>query len=53
MSNGKDLFKFPVFVKGDIDRFIGLFIDNLVNLLLLHSGLCLDTSQIPPSSAGS
>ncbi len=33
-------FTFPFFVKGDIDGFIGLFIDNLVNLLLI-TGLCL------------
>jgi adenine/guanine/hypoxanthine permease len=31
---------FPLFVRGDIDGFIGLFIDNLVNLLLI-TGLCL------------
>ena len=40
MSNEKDLFRFPLFVKGDIDGFIDLFIDNLVNLLLI-TGLCL------------
>ena len=33
-------FHFPLFVKGDIDGFIGLFIDNLVNLLII-TGLCL------------
>lgn len=33
-------FHYPLFVKGDIDGFIGLFIDNLVNLLLI-TGLCL------------
>ncbi|MCU0822888.1 MAG: NCS2 family permease [Spirochaetes bacterium] len=33
-------FSFPLFVKGDIDGFIGLFIDNLVNLLII-TGLCL------------
>lgn len=33
-------FHVPMFVKGDIDGFIGLFIDNLVNLLII-SGLCL------------
>ena len=33
-------FRLPLMVKGDIDGFIGLFIDNLVNLLLI-SGLCL------------
>jgi adenine/guanine/hypoxanthine permease len=31
---------YPLFVKGDFDGFIGLFIDNLVNLLLI-TGLCL------------
>lgn len=31
---------YPIFVKGDIDGFIGLFIDNLVNLLII-TGLCL------------
>ncbi len=34
------VFHYPLFVKGDIDGFIGLFIDNLVNLLLI-TGLCL------------
>lgn len=29
----------PLFVRGDIDGFIGLFIDNLVNLLII-TGLC-------------
>ncbi len=33
-------FRFPLIVKSDIDGFIGLFIDNLVNLLLI-TGLCL------------
>lgn len=35
-----DLRTYPIFVKGDIDGFIGLFIDNLVNLLII-TGLCL------------
>jgi adenine/guanine/hypoxanthine permease len=30
---------YPLFVKGDVDGFIGLFIDNLVNLLII-TGLC-------------
>lgn len=34
------IFNYPFFVKGDVDGFIGLFIDNLVNLLLI-TGLCL------------
>ena len=33
-------FSLPIFVNGDIDGFIGLFIDNLVNLLII-TGLCL------------
>ncbi len=33
-------FTIPFFVKGDFDGFIGLFIDNLVNLLII-TGLCL------------
>lgn len=33
-------FHYPLFVKGDVDGFIGLFIDNLVNLMLI-TGLCL------------
>ncbi len=33
-------FHYPFFVRGDIDGFIGLFIDNLVNLLII-TGLCL------------
>lgn len=41
MGIEKDSFQFPLFVKGDIDGFIGLFIDNLVNLLLI-TGLCLN-----------
>ena len=36
----KNTFKIPFFVKGDFDGFIGLFIDNLVNLLII-TGLCL------------
>jgi len=40
MSIERDTFRFPLFVKSDIDGFIGLFIDNLVNLLLI-TGLCL------------
>jgi adenine/guanine/hypoxanthine permease len=31
---------YPLFVKGDIDGFIGLFIDNLINLLII-TGLCI------------
>ncbi len=33
-------FRVPFFARGDIDGFIGLFIDNLVNLILI-TGLCL------------
>jgi len=33
-------YSYPFFVKGDFDGFIGLFIDNLVNLLYI-TGLCL------------
>ncbi len=33
-------FRLPLMVRGDIDGFIGLFIDNLVNLLLI-TGLCM------------
>ncbi len=33
-------FRYPYFVRGDVDGFIGLFIDNLVNLLLI-TGLCI------------
>jgi AGZA family xanthine/uracil permease-like MFS transporter len=36
----KGAFSYPLFVKGDFDGFIGLFIDNLVNLLII-TGLCL------------
>ncbi|HOO71938.1 MAG TPA: NCS2 family permease [Spirochaetota bacterium] len=35
----KQLLNYPFIVKGDIDGFIGLFIDNLVNLLII-TGLC-------------
>ncbi len=45
MNNG-ETFKFPLFVKGDIDGFIGLFIDNLVNLLII-TGLCLAINMPP------
>ncbi len=41
MKTEKEHFQYPLFVKGDIDGFIGLFIDNLVNLLLI-TGLCLN-----------
>ena len=40
MSEKSKQFYIPFFVKGDVDGFIGLFIDNLVNLLLI-TGLCL------------
>lgn len=40
MSADAKAFRYPLFVRGDIDGFIGLFIDNLVNLLLI-TGLCL------------
>ncbi|MDY6933413.1 MAG: NCS2 family permease [Spirochaetota bacterium] len=40
MRNDNNQFHFRLFVRGDIDGFIGLFIDNLVNLLLI-TGLCL------------
>ena len=40
MNTNNGQFHFPLFVKGDIDGFIGLFIDNLVNLFLI-TGLCL------------
>ena len=35
-----DQFSYPLFVKGDFDGFIGLFIDNLTNLLII-TGLSL------------
>ena len=31
----KDAFKLPFLVKGDIDGFFGLMVDNLVQLLLI------------------
>ncbi len=40
MTIDKRSFQLPFFVRSDIDGFIGLFIDNLVNLLLI-TGLCL------------
>ncbi len=40
MNTDAKAFHYPLFVRGDIDGFIGLFIDNLVNLLLI-TGLCL------------
>lgn len=40
MDTDAKAFHYPLFVRGDIDGFIGLFIDNLVNLLLI-TGLCL------------
>jgi adenine/guanine/hypoxanthine permease len=39
MTENSD-FRFPLFVRGDVDGFIGLFIDNLVNLLII-TGLCI------------
>lgn len=38
--NTSNSFHFSLFVRGDIDGFIGLFIDNLVNLLII-TGLCI------------
>ena len=38
--NENDNYNYPLFVKGDFDGFIGLFIDNLINLLII-TGLCL------------
>jgi len=40
-------FHYPLFVKGDVDGFIGLFIDNLVNLLII-TGLCFSI-KMPPA----
>ena len=39
MTAEKKSFSYPLLVKGDFDGFIGLFIDNLVNLLII-TGLC-------------
>jgi AGZA family xanthine/uracil permease-like MFS transporter len=39
-------FSVPYFVKGDFDGFIGLFIDNLINLLII-TGLCLSINMSP------
>jgi AGZA family xanthine/uracil permease-like MFS transporter len=44
-SNNND-FHVPFFVKGDFDGFVGLFIDNLVNLLLI-TGLCAGVLGMP------
>ena len=41
-----DGFSLPFFVKGDFDGFIGLFIDNLINLLII-TGLCLSINMGP------
>lgn len=38
--------RYPLFVRGDIDGFIGLFIDNLVNLLII-TGLCINLGMPP------
>lgn len=35
MKTGRNNYSYPLFVKGDFDGFIGLFIDNLVNLLII------------------
>ena len=45
MSNNSN-FHFPLFVKGDVDGFIGLFVDNLINLLII-TGLC-NSLGMPP-----
>ncbi len=42
----KSEFRFPLFVRGDIDGFIGLFIDNLVNLLII-TGLATSIGMPP------
>lgn len=39
-------FSVPYFVKGDFDGLIGLFIDNLINLLII-TGLCLSIKMSP------
>ena len=36
------LANYPVFVKRDVDGFFGLFVDNLVQLLLIPVQLCAD-----------
>ncbi|MCX7679042.1 MAG: NCS2 family permease [Spirochaetes bacterium] len=46
MSTNVNGFRFPLFVKGDFDGFVGLFIDNLVNLLLI-TGLCAGLLGMP------
>jgi len=40
MTGTDNSFRLPLFVRGDFDGFIGLFIDNLVNMLII-TGLCL------------
>jgi adenine/guanine/hypoxanthine permease len=44
MITNENKFHFPLFVKGDIDGFIGLFTDNLVNLLII-TGLCMSINM--------
>ena len=46
MASVNDSFHVPFFVRGDFDGFVGLFIDNLVNLLLI-TGLCLGFLGMP------
>ncbi len=46
MTANDNNFRVPFFVKGDFDGFIGLFIDNLVNLLLI-TGLCAGVLGMP------
>ena len=46
MAGVGDRFRVPWFVRGDFDGFVGLFTDNLVNLLLI-TGLCLGVLGMP------
>ena len=44
LKTTNDNFRLPYFVRGDIDGFIGLFIDNLINLLII-TGLCISAGM--------
>lgn len=46
MATSSNNSRLPFFVKGDFDGFVGLFIDNLVNLLLI-TGLCAGVLGMP------
>ena len=48
MTSSEPRQKLPYFVRGDLDGFFGLLLDNLVNMMLIVS-LCTGLLGMPPS----